>query len=58
MEFDVYRSEVDGTIVVHVDTPGVPEDYNGPHVRVYINDDIDNPVFNNPMSVEEKLNGG
>lgn len=44
---DTYISEIDGVIVVHIDTQGVDEDHNGPIMRVYINDDTDTPVFNN-----------
>lgn len=44
---DCYRSEVDNIWVVHVDTEGCPENSNGPIMRVYINDDIENPVYNN-----------
>jgi hypothetical protein len=59
VEFDVYRSAIDGTVVVHVDTPGLPEDSDGPHLRVYINDDTDNPVYDNPLlTVEQKMETG
>jgi hypothetical protein len=43
---DCYRSEVDGIWVVHVDTEGIPEDSNGPRIRVYVNDG--DAVFENP----------
>ena len=42
--FDVYRGR-DGTLVVHIDTGGVPENEKGPMIRVYLNDD---PLFANP----------
>jgi hypothetical protein len=58
VEFDVYLSTVDNTVVVHINTPGLTENSDGPHLRVYINDDTDNPVWDNPAeTVEEKLNG-
>lgn len=44
--FDVYVSEIDGVVVVHVDTEGMPENENGPIIRVYINDG--EAVFSNP----------
>lgn len=47
---DCYQSESDGVWVVHVDTKGCPEDTNGPIMRVYINDDTDNPVYSNTPS--------
>jgi len=47
--FDVYRSEIDGTWVVHVQTDGIGEDEKGPFIRVYINDDN---VYENPVHPE------
>lgn len=47
-KIDTYISKTDGTPVVHVDTLGMPENELGPILRVYINDDIANPVYNNP----------
>lgn len=55
VEFSVYVSSVDGTVVIHVDTPGLPENADGPCCRIYINDDVDNPVWDNPATVEDKL---
>ena len=43
--FDVYKAEVDGVTVVHVCTDGLPEDTNGPIIRIYLNDE---PIFENP----------
>ena len=49
---DTYISKIDGTPVVHIDTPNDGEqNNNGPILRVYINDDTDNPVFDNPKRV-------
>lgn len=42
--FDVYYGK-DGTLVVHVETHDVPENENGPIIRVYLNDEA---VFENP----------
>lgn len=47
VEFDVYVSENDGVTVIHIDTGELPENENGPIMRVYINDDVENPVYNN-----------
>ena len=47
IEFDVYQSSVDGVPVVHIDTPGLLENKHGPVCRIYINDDIDYPIWNN-----------
>jgi hypothetical protein len=37
----------DGSWVCHVDTYGLPENRRGPKITVYINDDCDDPVFDN-----------
>jgi hypothetical protein len=41
----VDHAESDGTVVVFIDTPSLPEDSEGPFIRVYLNDGI---VFENP----------
>lgn len=47
-EFDCYISDIDGHWVVHIDTPdGWQENEDGPMFRVYINDDVENPIWNN-----------
>ena len=38
-------SEVDGITVVFIDTPNLPEDSNGPRIRIYLNDEA---IFENP----------
>jgi hypothetical protein len=44
-----YKSSRDGTTVLHVDTPeDWPENSQGPIVRIYLNDDTDDPIFDNP----------
>ena len=43
--FDVYKSEKDAVTVVHVDTVGMPEDSEGPLIRVYLNDGL---LYENP----------
>ncbi len=43
---DCYQ-RVDGSWVVHVDTMDLPENSEGPLITVYINDDIENPVYEN-----------
>jgi len=40
-----YRSESDGCLVTHVDTEGIPENEQGPIIRLYLNDEV---VFENP----------
>lgn len=45
---DIYRSSIDGAVVVHIDTEEdkLPCDTLGPTgLRVYINDDTDNPIW-------------
>lgn len=41
----VYSSPQDGTVIVAVDTPDIPEDAHGPKIRMWLNDDT---VFENP----------
>lgn len=46
--FDTYISKEDGKFVIHIDTHDpIKENENGPQFRVYINDDIENPIWNN-----------
>jgi len=48
-----YVSEDDGCHVIHVDTPNDwPENEDGPNVRIYLNDDAESPLFNNPVKME------
>lgn len=49
VSLDVYRSGRDGTVVVHVDTDGLPENERGPKLRIYLNDDTENPVYDEPL---------
>jgi len=53
LSFHTYTG-FDGTLVVHVDTPGVEEDEKGPKLRLYLNDEavFENPEF--PRSEEGK----
>lgn len=48
IEVDCYISKIDGEIVIHVDTPNVPDNARGPVCRIYLNDDTDSPLWNNP----------
>jgi hypothetical protein len=50
-----YLSEIDDTLVVHVDTHG-EENENGPIIRIFLNDDTDNPLFDNPKTKLESKN--
>ena len=47
MEITVFISAIDGLPVVCIDTPEINEDTHGPLMRVQINDDSENPVYNN-----------
>ena len=47
IELDVYHSSVDGIPVIHIDTPGLLENEHGPICRIYINDDTDDPIWDN-----------
>ena len=52
--FDIYKSDLDGVLVIHIDTENVPENNEGPIMRVYINDDTDDPAYANPPMPERK----
>lgn len=45
-KIDVYRAEADGVTVIHVDTEGLPENDQGPQIRIYLNDQ---PIEENPV---------
>lgn len=51
----VYPSPEDGTMVIHLDTPNIAEDENGPLLRLYLNDDTiyENPPY--PGSEEDEV---
>lgn len=38
----------DGTLIIYIDTPAVPENDDGPEMRVYLNDEM---VYENPEYV-------
>ena len=41
----IYKSEKDDTLTVQIDTNNLPEDKNGPVIRVYLNDST---IYENP----------
>ena len=43
--FDIYRSAVDQKPVVHVNTPGIADNADGPDCRIYLNDDVEDPIW-------------
>lgn len=45
IEIEITESELDGTLIVFINTPNIDENENGPKIRVYLNDE---PVFDNP----------
>lgn len=42
----VYRRD-DGSVVVHVETPQIDENGEGPLLTIYLNDDLDDPLWDN-----------
>jgi len=44
--FDVYQRD-NGSWVVHVDTANLPENACGPLITIYVNDDTENPAYDN-----------
>ena len=50
VSFDVYRSSIDGKVVVHVETEEekLPCNDEGPTgLRIYMNDDTEGPLWDN-----------
>jgi len=52
--FDIYQSDADGVLVVHVDTHGLSEDEHGPILRIYLNDEV---IYENPAYPGERDTG-
>lgn len=46
IEVEIMESPVDHVVIVQIDTPGLPENEDGPLIRVYLNDG--DPLFENP----------
>lgn len=51
VEVTISRSPKDGTVVVEIDTPQVPETSAGPEIRVYLNDGC---LFENPPFISDR----
>jgi len=49
--FDEYRSPKDGVNVVYINTDELPENKEGPIIRIYLNDE---PIFVNPSFEREE----
>ncbi len=47
VEIDAYSATVDNILVIHIDTPELPEDSDGPLCRIYLNDEVihENPAY-------------
>lgn len=45
IEIEITESELDGTLLVFIDTPNIVENENGPKIRVLLNNEA---VFDNP----------
>ena len=52
--FDEYRSPKDGVNVVYINTDELPENKEGPIIRIYLNDE---PIFVNPDLEELRIQG-
>ena len=53
-DIDAYISAEDGYWVIHVDTPGIPDNELGPMCRIYLNDDMDDPLWDNTPEEEKE----
>jgi len=47
---DKYISTIDNKVVVHIDTYELPENNKGPMLRIYLNDDTENPLWDNTQN--------
>ncbi len=46
VEVDLYVSEhLPGKLTLHIDTTGIPETLKGPALRIVLNDDFENPIW-------------
>jgi hypothetical protein len=45
VQVTIDQSDIDGVIVVLIDTPGLADDAEGPIIRIYLNDQ---PLVENP----------
>ncbi|MEX2258980.1 MAG: hypothetical protein WD672_09760, partial [Woeseia sp.] len=43
----------DGSVVVHVETPAIDENAKGPLLTIYLNDDLDNPLWDNRNDAQD-----
>jgi len=43
---DQYQRD-DGSWIVHLDTHSIPDNAQGPLLTVYLNDDMDEPIWDN-----------
>lgn len=51
ISLDVYKRD-DGSLVVHVETDEVPDNGDGPQLTIYLNDDTEDPIWDNRPAVE------
>lgn len=47
-----YRRD-DGSVVVHVETPKIDENGRGPLLTIYLNDDLDDPLWDNRNDAQD-----
>lgn len=48
-----YRRDEDGSVVVHVETPLLAENSAGPMLTIYLNDDLEDPLWDNRIEQGE-----
>lgn len=55
IEVEIEKSELDGTLIVFIDTPDISENENGPKIRVYLNSEavFDNPNYDEVRKLKE-----
>lgn len=47
LEVSLWRSENDGQLTLHIGTTDIKDNQDGPVLRVILNDDYDDPIWEN-----------
>jgi hypothetical protein len=45
IEVDLYISETTGRLTLHIDTIDIPDTAYGPDLRIVLNDDFEDPIW-------------
>lgn len=45
LEVDLYVSDLTGRLTLYIDTTGIPDAAYGPDLRIVLNDDFEDPIW-------------